>query len=567
MKNSIKLIASAALMFIIHAGLYADPSVEVSVDKSTGNPGDTITFSIKVKDTAGVNVTKIRTPTLNGGAFYSKKVADGDIWIAEPGLYLLKCQMFWSDDAGATKTTSGKTIVEISGWEKPGDYLHPGLSVTANGLERIQKNIKIPGHPMQIAWDSFKNQNTNYIPKPIEDGKTAKRWVDDGKKAGRLALAWAVSGDKKYADGAIRIYNFWAQDIKKYPGWLIKGPHYSNNWMNGVELLKYYKGHGGSGWKAADIKAFDDYVRYKIYPMIISGHAHYGSPFSTQNQPLGVAKFRMQVGIYLNDEVIFKMGYHLLFNIYKTHYGNTKFEPIFDTTHVNLFQLGMGPGGEYMEANRDGTHMGMCVGYYATMAEFLWNQKGYVDGNYDMYGMILLGEKTPRYFQSLEWLTNASLNGGAPLSKNGGVMVLGQLCLGRVWQWYNHYYHRLNDKYPLPAKLVEYAMKYESKKSDNRLLYADLDKDETVIVKENMPKTVNRLQLSCKIINKKIAINYHGTEKAQVKLFDLSGRLLSKLNFSKAGSKNISLKGFRKGMYIINIKSVAGSKVQKVLYQ
>ena len=339
-----------------------------------------------------------------------------------------------------------------------------------------------------------------------------------------------------------------------------------NHWMNGAELLKYYKGHGGSGWKDADVKKFDDYVRYVITPMIISDHAHMGNPYGTQNQPLGIAKARMQLGVYLNDEVLFNFGYDLLFNSSMTHYGNREFLSIFGASPINLFQLGMGLGGEYMEANRDGTHMGMCVQYYGTMAELLWHQKGYVDGNYDMYGLILHNEKTPRYFQSLEWLNQGALEGGVPLSKDGNIMVLGQNCLGRIQQWYNHYHYRLNDKYPLPAKFVEYAKKYESPQEDI-LLHAELDKDGVTIAKENMAKTVTYLQLSCKVINKNITINYSGTGNAEVKLFDLSGRLLSKLNFSTAGSKKISLKGFNKGMYIVKLTSVLGTKAQKVLYQ
>ena len=38
-------------------------------------------------------------------------------------------------------------------------------------------------------------------------------------------------------------------------------------------------------------------------------------------------------------------------------------------------------------------------------------------------------------------------------------------------------------------------------------------------------------------------------------------------NITQSGSKSFSLKGFRKGLYIINFQSVAGLKVQKVLYK
>ena len=105
------------------------------------------------------------------------------------------------------------------------------------------------------------------------------------------------------------------------------------------------------------------------------------------------------------------------------------------------------------------------------------------------------------------------------------------------------------------AKIMKWAIRYE----DSQVGISD-----KAIGNKNSVKSPLFSSVAC---NEKIAINYSGTEKAQVKLFNLSGRLLSKLDFSKASNKNISLKGFRKGMYIISLKSVAGLKVQKVLYQ
>ena len=103
--------------------------------------------------------------------------------------------------------------------------------------------------------------------------------------------------------------------------------------------------------------------------------------------------------------------------------------------------------------------------------------------------------------------------------------------------------------------------------SDNVVKYKITDESTDLINNENMTKTVNSSLFASVVGNGKITLNYSGKENAQVKIFDLSGRLLLELNFSKAGSKNVSLRGFRKGVYIISFKSVMGSEIRKVLYK
>ena len=170
MKNSNIFLASAALVFLIHAGLYALPTCIVSVDKATGRPGDTITFTVEVKDTAGYEIKSISASLRGGGLGESGEycrginVEDGDKWIAKSGLFTLRGKVMYYLPDGDDKGNMVQDYIEISGWEKTGGYRHPGQSVTADELERIQKKIKIPGHPMEVAWDASKSKYVNYIP-------------------------------------------------------------------------------------------------------------------------------------------------------------------------------------------------------------------------------------------------------------------------------------------------------------------------------------------------------------------------------------------------------------------
>ena len=256
--------------------------------------------------------------------------------------------------------------------------------------------------------------------------------------------------------------------------------HYTNRfdaWIQAAELLKYYKGHGGSGWNKSDVAKFDKYVRNVMVPMTLAWAGNFGSLYATQNQPLNVEKARMMAGIYLNDEALFQNGYDWMFesNI-GNRYGSLKYKGVLEKNYVSIFEMSFGPEGEVMGINRDEGHMNMCVGTIQKVADILWHQKGYVEG-YDIYDLKVGDDKTPRFFQSIGWLSKAALEGGAKTSNIGNVTI-GKGKLLNFEQIYNHYHYRLKDQYVLPSSFIKYVREQREKGNGgiDALLHADLDK-------------------------------------------------------------------------------------------
>ena len=474
------------------------PVTKLTASALTGNPGDVITFTID-EQLFGVPLDR-RELTFDG---YDVSKTWGKIhqWKAEPGYHTLRLYIRWID--GQTPEGKVKKVylqkmvtVKISGAEKQGGFNHPGLIVDDEELKTIRKNVLGDSpHPMKAGWENL-NPDLNYKPNPQkilnmdEIVRRRKSWDRDGFAAFNLALKWAISGDERYGKKAVEILNGWAITCKQifledegvYQ--FLHGTNSMAKWLNAAELLKHVDG-GFKGWKKQDIEKFDNnYVRKLFVPLALGWPGNIGSPYATQNQPLYVAVSRVFLGIYLDDDAMFKSGYDYLFKKYLTEYDDLGTKPylaslteynyqkVFGENPINLFELSIGKGGEYMERNRDEGHMNMCVAAIQQIAEPLRHQ-----GMDDVYTMTFLDEKTPRFLQGVYWLSKGALEGGTQTTKLGKV----EFSTGRlqnVEQVYNYYHNILKDKYPLPKSFLKFIEEKRDagKGSIDMLLHAELSK-------------------------------------------------------------------------------------------
>ncbi len=476
------------------------PVTKLSASSVTGKPGDIITFNI---DEQLFGVPLDRRELTFDGYDVSKTWGKTHQWKAEPGYHTLRLYIRWVDgeteEGRINKVHLQKMLtVKISAGEKQGGYNHPGLIISDDELEVIRKNVfgDAP-HSMKAGWENL-NPDLNYKPNPQEilnmQERIVKRkaWDSDGFAVLDHALKWAISGDKRYGDKAVEILNAWSSTCKQiflededvYQ--FLHGTNSMDRWLNAAELLKY-AGGGFDGWRKEDIEQFDnDHVRKLLVPLALGWPGNIGSPFGTQNQPLYVAVARVYLGIYLDDEAMLKSGYDYFFKKNRYVYDDlgTKsylidlpendYLKVFGEKPINLFELSIGIGGEYMERNRDEGHMNMCVHAIQKIAEPLRHQ-----GMDDVYTMKFLDEETPRYLQSIYWLSKGALEGGTATSKIGDV----EFSTGRlqnVEQVYNYYHHILKDKYPLPKSFLKYVIEKRELQKGNLdvLLYGDLSKNE-----------------------------------------------------------------------------------------
>ncbi len=612
----LRLVQVAILFFLLFNGaiLAQKNTIDISVNGGKtllyANPGDIITFSIKKKITG-----KLTKDILEVDAVRVKWV-DGHQWVATPGIHYFRRYIRWEattplsqvPDGSSTKDFMHKwVIIIVSGAENSGAFRHPSLVATAGELAQIQKNILIEGHPMKTAWGYFKRvTEKNHLNYPITPKDTinlvansnADRtiWNKEGGAAMNTAIAWAVSGDKKFSEIAIKRLNAWAATNKSlqattiddYP--YLQVTHEFDEWLIAADLLKYYKGHGGSGWAKSDILKFDKYIREVYAPMAMAWGGYSNGPWEAQNQNLNVYKSRMMVGVYLNDTVTFNNGYHMMFINKRTFDENQKAHGVDAINFVVQTIGGVADPGEMMEINRgtesqpDFGHVNMDLDGLQFILDLLWHQKGYIAG-YDFYGLTIDNDKVPRIVRNMEWFTRGTLIGGpfpeskiVPTSGSIGAVrtfykqkvVMEINDLRNVQQMYNHYHFRMKDAFKIPAEYVTHAVSggtgggHRDNLLHNRLNDGwEDDYSVTAIAPKEEAFLSSKYQLF--INNKKefVFIQNEGVQVVEFKLVDIKGKLV-KSGALKKKRNVVSLKELERGVYLLSYKEKGALQTKKL---
>ena len=89
-------------------------------------------------------------------------------------------------------------------------FVHPGGLHTKADMDRMKAMVAAGEHPWIDGWNLFitdrKAQNT-YRASPAANMPSRQRAQDDATAMYYNALRWYISGDKSYADCAVRIAN------------------------------------------------------------------------------------------------------------------------------------------------------------------------------------------------------------------------------------------------------------------------------------------------------------------------------------------------------------------------
>jgi hypothetical protein len=413
-KMTIKSIVIAVLMAFTFSAAFAQaPTLSIKASKTTGSPGDKITFSWNINDPA----SKIYQTTINMDG-ESLNVTNSFVWTAIPGTHVFYIQLRYDKKKPFVVQ---EVILEISGGE--GHFNHPGLYNSAEELDKIRENVTgEANHPMKLGWKQMLNS--------VSSGQTGKvkfaslDWqphglktvtpttqieklalFDDARAAYAHALQWVVTGEQKYADKAIAIYNSWSQctDIidnfenvynNLYTSWI---GHYT---MAGAEIIRYYKNNGKSaGWKDSEIEQFENFCR--VLERVSLEWKGYGNGVKGgHNQDVAVARTRMALGIFMDDKALFDEGTRLLF---ERKYTGEKIEAFHGHAPI-LVGTAISKAGEVMELNRDPGHGTGTFNALTNAAEILRHQKNHT--KYNLYDLLLDGEKTPRLLKGAEFAAN-----------------------------------------------------------------------------------------------------------------------------------------------------------------
>jgi hypothetical protein len=186
----------------------------------------------------------------------------------------------------------GAAIASISA-PAPSKWVHPGAMISQSQLDFIKERVNGNEQPWLDAYNALlEDVKVAVAPSPhviVECGSYSipdvgcKVERDDSISAYGNALAWAISGETKYAQQAINIMDAYASTIKGHnnsnaplqSGWV------GSIWARTGELIRYTD----AGWPDDSIDQFASMLRNVYMPLTVGGTDH-----NVANWELGMFK-------------------------------------------------------------------------------------------------------------------------------------------------------------------------------------------------------------------------------------------------------------------------------------
>lgn len=168
--------------------------------------------------------------------------------------------------------------------EAPSKWVHPGVMISESQLDFIRGKVKSNEQPWADAYDALladENVASPKSPSPhaiIQCGPYSKPDVgctverEDSIAAYGNALAWAISGEQKYAQQAIKIMDAYSSTVQGHndsnaplqSGWV------GSIWARTGELIRYTD----AGWSEDSIDQFSSMLKKAYMPLVVDGTDH-----------------------------------------------------------------------------------------------------------------------------------------------------------------------------------------------------------------------------------------------------------------------------------------------------
>ena len=354
-----------------------------------------------------------------------------------------------SNPAYAATTVS--TNADTSGKPaKPAGFIHPGVLVNRAQLDEIKKRVAAGTEPQKSAFEKLKASplgSLTYTPHPwkaCECGPRSRPDLGckdeqaDSAAAYSQALLWYITGNKAYADNAIKIMNAWSATLTgghTYANGPIQAAWCASLWPRAAEIIRYTE----AGWSDADVAKFQNMLRTQYLPFIIHGDCENG------NKELAMCEALINVGVFLDDRPTFDLGVKMWRGrtpayIYLKSDGPKPIEP-----------PGCGPAiwgnkgytpefvdGLLQETARDTHHAWLAYSSMADAAETARQQ-----------GLDLYAEQAKRMMAALEFQAQYLPPNNTPAPENLA------FALQPTWEIaYNHFHNRLGYSLPKMAAVL-----------------------------------------------------------------------------------------------------------------
>ncbi|HEY3331777.1 MAG TPA: alginate lyase family protein [Capsulimonadaceae bacterium] len=312
--------------------------------------------------------------------------------------------------------------------DKP--FVHPGGLQTMADLNRMKAKVAAGEHPWIDSWNELckngKAQST-YVARPRTNMDASRQGASaDANAAYFNTIRWYVSGDKQYADCAVRICNAWASTINtvdhSWEGGLMGIPAYEFAVVG--ELLRVYP-----AWAPEDFAKFKTMMSTYIYPScheFLVRHddepiTHYWANWDLCNMIAIEA-----IGVLCDD----RAKYDEAIEYFKNGAGNGSIK------HAIPFVY---PGGlaQWQESGRDQEHTQLGLGMMAMFCQIAYNQ-----------GLDLYAYDDNRLMKAAEYVARYNLQEAVPYTPYNNEDHVNQYWIsggaGRmqrpIWELlYNHY--------------------------------------------------------------------------------------------------------------------------------
>ncbi|MGN6506032.1 MAG: alginate lyase family protein [Tepidisphaeraceae bacterium] len=253
-------------------------------------------------------------------------------------------------------------------------FIHPGGLLTKADFDRMRAKVAAREHPWIDGWEALiadpKAQSTYRAGPKQNMGVSRQHAQDDARAAFLNAVRWRITGDRAFADCAMRNLNGWSATVNQVPHG-VDQPGLSGipvgTFALAAEVLRDYP-----EWSASDQTRFKTMLETYLYPVVddfLTRHngtppSHYWANWDAAN-----VLSLLAIGVYCDDHAKFDRGVEY----YKNGIGNG------NIMHAVPF-LYPGNLGQWQESGRDHAHAFGGMGLMAEACQVAWNQ------NVDLYG-------------------------------------------------------------------------------------------------------------------------------------------------------------------------------------
>jgi len=319
-------------------------------------------------------------------------------------------------------------------------FYHPGVLVNRAQLELIQSKVAASAEPWKSAFEAAMSSEfgaRSYKPHPWDTCQCGpfskpdlgcKDEQRDSEAAYTQALLWFITGDKAYAENAIKIMDAWS--------YTLTGGHTNSNgpvqaawcaeqWPRAAEIIRYTY----YGWSADEVDRFKKMLKEQYVPSLIHGSGENG------NKELSMSEALINIGVFNDDRETFDRGVKMWRGrapayIYLSSDGPTPLKAVgWDTMPIwgNKGLTTPFVDGLLQESVRDSGHANLALSAMVNAAETARQQ-----------GLDLYAEQAKRIMAALEFQAQYLPPNNATPPKNVTFHT------HPTWEIaYNHYHNRM----------------------------------------------------------------------------------------------------------------------------